>query len=289
MKSTSTINLTDADRELFRGVEEPDLQLRDKSTMTLLQTNSPQLVRDDKKRYAGPNAAPGDFVARCLDGTQTIFKGTTGFLAQVIGCRLSHPEFEPDHGTERGRFVEEHGERRPPDAQFLYPDRDGVEKTGWWRPNGNRVMPTITALMLVDGFGYAMSFYRSAYAIGEELASRAARLRVKIGDDVIASPVVGNFLITSAVVKQGDRRWFKPLIGPVYKLGEEKGPLLEGVRLAKELRDSFKAGGDWSSLEPPAAPTSHPAVAIERPNRDEPPPPQDDEIVSIDPDDEIPF
>jgi hypothetical protein len=255
-----------------------------------LQTNSPQLVRDDKKRYAGPNAAPGDYVARRLDGTQTIFKGQTGFLAQVIGCRLQHPEYEPSRGTERGRFVKDHGARQPPDARFLYADRDGVEQTGWWRGNGNRILPTIIALLLVEGSGYAMSFYRSAYERGEDLSGRASRLRVKIGDDVIASPVVGKFHITSEVVKEGDRRWFKPVIGSVvYKLGEDQGPTLEEARFAKGLRDNFRAGGEWAPLEPPAPPSSYPALVTEPPRWDEPPPRDDDEIVDINPDDEIPF
>jgi hypothetical protein len=283
----STVSLTDADRELFRGVEEPDLQLRDKSNITLMQTNSPQLIPGEK-RSAPAGTAAGDYVARRLDGTQTVFKGLTGFLAQVIGCRLSHPEYEPSRGTERGRFVEDHGERRPPDTRFLHADRDGVEKSGYWRENGNRIVPTITALLLVEGFGYAMNFYSSAYERGEELGSRAARLRVKIGDDVIASPVVGKFLITSELEKKGDRRYFKPKVGSIiYKLGEEQGPTLEEVRFAKGLRDSFKAGGEWAPLEPPP-PSSYPKLVTERSNWDEPPR-GDDEITSIDPDEEIPF
>jgi hypothetical protein len=123
----SIVTLTDADRELFRGVEEPDLQLRDRSIITLLQTNSPQLIPGDK-RFAPAGTMAGDYVARRLDGKQTVFKGQTGFLAQVIGCRLSNREYEANRGTERGRFVEDHGERRPLDTRFLYADRDAVEK-----------------------------------------------------------------------------------------------------------------------------------------------------------------
>jgi hypothetical protein len=289
VKNKLMVNLTDADRKLLGGVDEPDLQLRDRSTITLMQTNSPQLLSGEK-RSAPAGTTAGDFVARRLDGAQTVFKGQTGFMAQLIGCRLSNLEYEAGRGTERGRFVEDHGERRPPDTRFLYADRDGVEKTGYWRENGNRIVPTITALLLVEGFGYALSFYNTAYAVGEDLSRRAARLRVTIDGTVIASPVVGNFLITSEVEKKGDRRWFKPVIGSViYKLGEEQGPTLEEVRFAKGLRDSFKAGGEWMPLEPPTSPSSSPALVTERPDWDEPPPRGDDEITNIDPDDEIPF
>jgi hypothetical protein len=245
VKNKVIVNLTDADRKLFGGIDEPDLQLRDRSTITLMQTNSPQLIPGEK-RSAPAGTTAGDFVARRLDGTQTVFKGKTGLMAQLIGCRLAHPEYEPSRGTQRGRFVHDHGERRPPDTRFLYADRDGVEKSGYYKENGNRVVPTITALLLVEGFGYALDFENTAYAVGQDLSSRAARLRVKIGDDVIGGPVVGKFLITSELEKKGDRRWFKSVIGPVYKLGEEKGPTLEEVRFAKGLRDSFKAGGEWA-------------------------------------------
>jgi hypothetical protein len=151
-------------------------------------------------------------------------------------------------------------------------------------------VPTITAFLLVERAGYALNFYSSAFAIGEDLASRAARLRVTIDGVTIASPVVGNFHITSELEKKGDRRWFKPVIGRViYKLGDEKSPTLEQVRLAKGLRDTFKSGGEWMPLEPSTPSSSHPAVVTERPDWDEPPPRDDDEIVSIDPADEIPF
>jgi hypothetical protein len=289
IKNKLTVNLTDADRKLFAGIEEPDLQLRDRSTITLLQTNSPQLIPGDK-RSAPAGTVAGDFVARRLDGTQTVFKGRTGFMAQVIGFRLTHPEFEPNHGTERGRFVEDHGPQRPLDARFLYADRDGVEVTGWWRDNGNRILPTLIGLFLVEGAGYAMSFYRTTYAVGEEIASRASRLQVTIDGTTIASPVVGKFLIASELEKKGDRRWFKHKIGRVVKLGDDSGEVtLEEVRLAKGLRDSFKAGGEWMPLETPAPAMLRQAVEAQPPQWDEPPAHDDAGVVDIDPNEELPI
>jgi hypothetical protein len=134
-----------------------------------------------------------------------------------------------------------------------------------------------------------MSFYKTAQAVGEEVVSRASRLRVKLGDDVIASPVVGKIQIVSELEKGGDRRYFVPKIGRIVKLGDSDEITLDEVRFGKGLRDSFKAGGEWLPEEPPEPPILRQSVEAQPPAWDEPPPHDDADIVDINPDDEIPM
>jgi hypothetical protein len=294
MKELKKILLTEADRQLFGDPDEPDIVLREKSVIGLMHPNSPQLLPGGK--FSAPaGTVAGDFLARRADGTQTVYKGATGFLGQMIGVRYHSAEYEPDEGSERGRLVADHPGQTPQQlgGRFLRVGRDDTDKSGW-HLGRNRLIPTYDILFLIDKHGYVMSFYKTAEAVGEEIVRRASRLQVKIGDDVIKSPVVAKIQIISELEKKGDRRYFVPKIGRIIKLGESDEIALDEARSAKHLRDAFKAGGEWMPEEPPepppaVLPSSYPALVTEPPGWDEPPPHDDADIVDIDPEDEMPL
>ena len=53
---------------------------------------------------------------------------------------------------------------------------------------------------------------------------------------------------------RGPHRWQSPFAVPVGKLGEARGPTLEIARMAKKLRDDFKAGAVKLRADAKAAP-----------------------------------
>jgi hypothetical protein len=293
MQELKKVLLTEADRRLFGEADEPDVVLREKSVIGLMHPNSPQLLPGGK--FSAPaGTAAGDFLARRADGTQAVFKGATGFQGQVVGVRYHTAEYEPDEGSERGRFVCDHSGEAPQQlgGRFLKAGRDDTDKSGWFLGR-NRLVPTYDVLFIIGGHGYVMPFYKTAEAVGEEIARRAARLQVKIGDVVIKSPVVAKFQIVSELEKKGARPYFAPKIGRILKLGESDEITMDEVRLAKQARDVFKAGGEWLPEEPPvppavaSPPSQYPVLVTEPPSWDEPP--HDADIVDVDPEDEAPF
>ena len=80
-------------------------------------------------------------------------------LFHPIGFRLSHPEYGPDVGDKRGQYLRDHGVARPDAA--VWRDADGVQiqKAGYYLPDGNAVVPTVTAYGLVNGFGVGFAMY----------------------------------------------------------------------------------------------------------------------------------
>jgi hypothetical protein len=285
-------SLADADRKLFGTADEPDVTLRERSVIGLMHQSSPQLLPGGP--FSAPlGTVPGDFLARRADGTQTVYEGATRFMAQVIGVRYHSAEYEPDTGSERGRFVCDHPGETPQQlgARFLRADRDGVAKSGWCL-GANRLIPTYDILFLVDGHGYVMAFYKTAEMTGEEIARRASRFQVKIGNDTIKSPVVAKIQIISVLEKgKSGRKYFVPKIGRIVKLGESDDITLDEARKGKVLRDAFKVGGEWMPEEPPEPPpsSSSTSAVIEPPVWDEAPPHNNDDIIDIDPDDEYPL
>ena len=152
---------------------------------------SPELMAGGP-RYA-PGAAIGDYVVP--QGDRRVVFGETGFVAQVIGFNLSHPEYTVGVGAgdDRGQLVDDHGRQAPEDMDFfktaggvskkIGPYSAGlVAKTGHYRivdgKPGNKVVPTITAYCWSTATAsYAM--YGTAFAAGRDLAARIERLRVR--------------------------------------------------------------------------------------------------------------
>jgi hypothetical protein len=252
----SASGFTAADLALLAG-DTPDLLDRDRPKASLMQPNSPELVQGDK--YV-KGATAGGFVIPYGEDRIPV----PSFTFILLKLEKAFNEYLPGHGS----FVTPHVVK-PPDAVWKNALRDGVEKTGLVRLNGNSVVETISALILIDvRQPAAFDFYRSALVVGRDLGKKAHRLRVNIDGAEYRSYTLGKWQMSSVLEKDSDHRWFKPVVTPLGKLGEPDGPTIEEWRLAQKLRLSLKAGElDWTpeGIEPPAPPAELPAPPAEWP------------------------
>ena len=137
-------------------------------------------------------------------------------------------------------------------------------KAGLFLPNNNRIEQTVSAFMLVlDGeegeesvepYPAVFSFRSSSLAVGRELANRASRAKVTINGVEISGPTIAIWRLASRSEVRGPHRWQTPFCVPVGKLGEARGPTIEIARMAKKLRDDFKAGAVKLRSDAKAAP-----------------------------------
>jgi hypothetical protein len=137
---------------------------------------------------------------------------------------------------------------KPPDAIWLDAKRDGVEKTGLWLKNGDRLVEVILAYMvLTGGQGTSFAFYGSGFPIGRDLSDRASMLKATVGTSSVHSCTVGKWRMTSTFEKDGDMRWCKPAVALLGKLGDGggKGPTVAEWRQAQTLRRAVKDGTPW--------------------------------------------
>jgi hypothetical protein len=261
-----------------------DLQFRDRQNVVLCHATSPELMAGGPRH--APGAAIGDYVVPQGD-KRAVFKGSTGFAALVIGFDLSHPEYTVGVGAgDRGVFVCDHGREAPPDTDFLkaaggVSNRIGpyaaglVAKTGHYRIGadgkpGNKVTPTISAFLLVNGFGVVYAMYGTAFPIArDQLVARAERLRVKVdGPDGKPEELKGCTLAKFKFTSKVETKAYSypvPVIDLLGKLGEASGPTLAEWRMIQPLRQALRAGGNWTPIEafdPPAPPELPPQRAV---------------------------
>jgi hypothetical protein len=245
-------------------------------------------VPGDKKFI--PGLGVGDFAVPHGEGGHKIFKGSAGFVAMIVGFDREYVEYLPN----RGPRVRSHGVDQPVEAKWLDRVRDGVEKTGLWMPNGNRVVGFVHAYMIVDGFAAVYDFYSSAYPIGVDLADRAQRLRAKTEIDgkpeIVKGCALGKYLFKSFLDRDGDMRWYKPSIPIIGKLGEARGPTIDEWRYIQGLRRAHKQGLEWMPDGPPDPPAIEASSVVEInafPTEIRPPPHEGEMDWEID--DEIKF
>jgi hypothetical protein len=256
----STIHLTAADKAAM-GDDSHDTPFKDRQSVVLCHGMSPELMAGGSRFAHG--AAIGDFVVPQGD-KRVVFKGSSGFVAQVIGFDLSHPEYTVGVGDDRGVFVCDHGRQGPEDMRWHKAGEAGVAKAGYYRVNGghpgNKVTPTVTTYMLVNGYGVVYAMYGTAFRVGRDLVNRAERLRVKVEVDgkieELKGCTLGKFRFTSQFEKK-TYTYPIPVVGIVGRLGEAGGPTLAEWRMIQPMRQAFKAGGEWTpmeALDPPAPP-----------------------------------
>jgi hypothetical protein len=188
---------------------------------------------------------------------------------------LTHPEFQKG-GI--GGPIHDYGVDKPHDADFHYA-HEGYPRSGHYLPNGNEVVPTITAYMLamIEGRLHPniFRFTHSAHTIGKNLYFRTEKLKAAVDGKEERGCAVGQYRLTSTLRSEGGRSWFVPVWALLGVVGEAKGPMLEHARCALELRKAFQNGDtDWASLELPASAVTS---SLPKPESDGPPepPPRD--------------
>jgi hypothetical protein len=232
---------------------EPDLPFEDQHyPLGLLQALSPEVIPGGQQQIKG--AVPGMYAGR-LGDEQVLFRS---FTCQLIGFTLTHPEFAPDQ-----KKPVPHGATMPPGAEFHHAHQ-GYSRTGFYLPNGHQIVPTITALMLVDHGGRqcpsALRFQRSSFAIGRELYSRSGRLKAVIDGEPVRGCHLGKYEMTAVTETKGGKTYFAPKPTLLGVVGEPAGPTLPEYRFADQLRRAFKQGDAWAEIEPPEPPKPETAV-----------------------------
>jgi hypothetical protein len=251
--------LTPEDLALVAG-DSPDLEVRARSKITLVQTNSPELVPGDKRHV--PGAQVGMYVVPSGDGGRVAVQ-QVDFV--VVGFSHYFDEYLPN----RGPWVRPHL-KKPSDAVWLDAKRDkNVEKTGLWLPSGNRLVEVIlTYMVLTGGQAASFKFYGTGFPVGRDLSDRAASLKAMVGAASVHTCTVGKWRMTSTFEKEADMRWVKPHVALLGKLGEPKGPTIAEWRQAQTLRRAVRDGTPWqealTSLAAPAA-TAKPKLTVVEP------------------------
>jgi hypothetical protein len=263
--------------DITRRIDEPDLPQDQRYPLGLLQALSPPVINND------PPGSKGGMFSGFLGDLRVLLDT---FIFVPIGFKLSHPEFAPGQRAPVG----DHGDRLPFDAKFKYA-HEGVPRSGHYLANGNSVVPTVTALMLVDHGGRqhasAFRFMHGAYSIGRAFGSRAAAVKVEIEDKEVKGCIAGKYKMTSVLETKNGKTYFVPKPVLVAKAGEAGYPLAE-FDFAEELRRAFKKGDDWASIEPlaPRQVEAPAKVVIEDdPQAHEP----DERSLADDLDDDVPF
>jgi hypothetical protein len=261
-----------------RYQDDPDLPLEKQRAILLLHASSPAVINNDP-----PGARAGMFVG-LLGGELVLF---SSFVFVPVGFTLTFPQFTLG---QKAPVNDDLGEM-PREAVFYLAGQGGKQRAGHYLPNGDQVVETVTAYMLVEHDGRlhpsAFRFAHVAYPIGRQFGARAAARKAIVEGETVRGCTVGRYEMRAALETKNGRTYY--VARPVFlgAVGEPSGSPLPQYRFAEELRAAFKRKEDWALLEPPEPPEPE-KVIVEEPIPEADPPPRDDEPGDIDPNDEIP-
>jgi hypothetical protein len=220
------------------------------------------------------NAVAGRF-AGPLGDTQVMLQK---FTFQPIGFELSHPEFAPDPDKKAPVF--DHGLYLPRGAEFRRAG-GGIARSGFYLANGNQVVPTVTVFMLADHEGRqypsAFRFVRTGYKEGRRLGEHAAALKAVVDGETVCGCICGKYLLEALLETGGAHSYYRPKWTLLGVVGEPGGPTVAQYLFDAQLRDAFKAGDDWTAIQPPALPAPVPAKPTLVRTEIEPPPASPDD------------
>jgi hypothetical protein len=230
-KQIQPMALTPEDEALITGVRERDLAPPGPKLIALLQNNSTRMLEKVKSSKPGDYAVP-------REGEHLLFKATIGVPHVPVG----YERFYVEWAANRGGYVDKHL-KKPADACWLKANESPDRKQGFWLANGNKLEDTVFAhlLVLLDGrdpFGATFPFRSTALNIGLDYENQAERIKVE--NTKLGGAVVSKWRMTSRIERDGDFSWHVPVLTLEGVLGEPKGPTLEQVRLAAQLRRAFK-------------------------------------------------
>jgi hypothetical protein len=245
-----------------------DLPYRQQSAISLVQRSSPELDPHNRKYH--PNAVPGCYVVP-HGNERIVYPGDTGFLLRPFGFEPSFVEFPADKNS-RVRPID-HGSNQPPGAKFLFSDRDGVDKSGWRMPNGNRLVDALICHMMVDGQACIFRFTSTALArVGRDWSEQAEHTTGVGKYASAAGAPCGIWRMTSIIEHEGDRSWYGPRLTLVARLGELAGPTLAEWRNLMKLRRILKRDLEMRSRQLGSAPplrllpgTASPSASLDAP------------------------
>ncbi len=245
-KITMSLQLTPEQRALLDDVSGYDLPVGGLPWIKLLQSNSPELLDSPDNQRFLEGAKAGGFVLP--DGEDRIF--VPRFHFQIFGWDLVWNEYEPQADGTNRLAAPPHLEK-PRDARWVENDEG---RKMCVNDAGNSIVETIGCFMSFDnGKIGRFNFSKTSLPIARELANASQRLTIE-GEN-IKGCVLGRYLMTSRLEKQGPRTWFLPVPTFIAKLGQPSGPPLASVLKAAALRHSFLKGEPWPESAQLTAPT----------------------------------
>jgi hypothetical protein len=273
-QQVQSMALTAEDEALIVGVQERDLAPPAPKLIALLQHNSTKMLEKIKGSKAGDYGVPAD-------GEYLLFKAAAGVPHIPIGFERWYVEW----AANRGGYVDKHP-KKPSDARWLKANESPDRKQGFWRDNGNKLEDTVFAHLLIvpdnkrPPWGATFAYRSTSLNIGLDFENQAERIKVE--NTKLGGAIVGKWRMTSRIERDGDFSWFVPVMTLEGKLHEERGPSIDQMRLAAQLRQAFKQG--LQQPEKIAAPQNvtpiRGRITIESGRKPAP---------AIDPNEEIPF
>jgi hypothetical protein len=232
-----------------------DLEARTMRPSRVLQALSPEVAQGSD----WPDAKAGDLMFSYPDRSEQLYPRVPGVKAQLIASVTQYVEWEPQRGAKKPP-VDVH-DFAPMDAQWL----DVGNRKACLRPNGNRIEKTCFTHMLVNDFQATFAFKSTAYEVGERLSRDADKVRVTIDDEVVR--VVGAFYQLSSELERNGRgeTWWKPTFQRFAVFGQEGGPTIDQVRIARDLRFEFKQ--EEEKRKALSAPSRTPVLSAPDPQR----------------------
>ena len=278
--------ITPQQRALLESVAMPDLPGGKTAPIKLTQSNSLSLMPGSDNYL--PGAVPGGYVVPGREGP-LFMPVPPGFHTQPIGFRRQFVLLEMKDGD-----LEPIGDPLPePPKDARWRDDLLTGKRVYRTDAGLVVREEVLAFLWVEETGQlgCYTLNKTALKIGREFGRSSSHLKVEGLPDSVMGCILGRYLMTSRLEKDGDRRWFLPVWQLVGKLGQPNGPTLEAVLKVAELRKIFMAGlppvleasQGVLEIEGPPAPPPEPGIDEPLDGPPEPPP------YERNPDDDIDF
>jgi len=219
--------------------DKPDLEPKVRLTK-LLQALSPACAPGSP----WPDAKAGDYLLAFEDGSERLVPRVPGVtFLPVVGVEKA-VEWTPERGSRSAPVA--HHDFVPLDAEWI---DIGGRKACIRSSNGNRIEKTVFVHMLVDSFRTTIALASTSYSIGQTFCRDADRVRVTIDNEVVR--VCGAFWLMTSELERNSRgqTWFAPRFSKLGILGQEKGPTIEQVKAARDLRFEFKIEEDARKAE----------------------------------------
>jgi hypothetical protein len=235
----------------------PDLDPRMMRPSTVLQALSPALASGEWL-----DAKAGDFLLSFEDGSEELRPRIPGVTVQPVAFEQKWMEWPAERGS-RSAPIAAHA-YSPLDAEWV---DIGGRKACIRSSNNNRIEKTVFAHALVDNVRTTFSFRSTSFDVGDRFARDADKARVEIDGEVIRCCGALYRLSSELERNQRGQTWWKPTFERRGVLGQEGGPTLEQVRVARDLRFELKSELERQKAERDALAVVRPTPALSAPGQ----------------------
>jgi len=235
--------------------DKSDLDARMMRPSTILQALSPALAPDSD----WPDAKVGDFLLSFEDGSEELVTRVPGVTMQTVAFVTKFMGWPAERGS-RSAPIDAH-DFAPLDTEWI---DVGGRKACMRMSAGTRIEKTIFAHALVKGFKTTFAFKSTAYDIGDRFGRDADKVRVEVDGEIVR--VCGALYRLTSELERNPRgqTWYGPRYTKLGIFGQEGGPTIEQVRMAKALRFEFKLEEETRKAERAALSAVRPTPALTR-------------------------